>query len=180
MSQTDSKLILSPSLKAFFFDSLSTINAQSVCPMPDSLIYYSSELLERLSLSEDYFEVQEGKVKEKILGLKLLESRDLSHAEQVRVLRDVADTALLVSGYFSDSIKKKIVDPSYYIHLGKNSYERLNNLSPQYLDIPSFYHMLATGFDGLSLLLKKFSIETFQSQSKNSSEQFFQLGRKVS
>lgn len=164
MPQTDSKILMSPSLKAFFFDSLSTINSEAPCPIPQSLIYYSSDLLERISLSQDYFEIQEGRVREKILGLKLLESSNLSHLEQVRVLRDVADTSLIVSGYFSDSIKKKVVDPSYYIHLGKNAYERLNNLSPQYLDIPCFYHMLATSFDGLSLLLKKFSIQSFKNR----------------
>lgn len=177
MSQ-DSKIIVSPSLKAFFFESLSQINADSLCPMPQSLIYYSSELLERACLSEDYFDVQEGKIKEKILGLKLLEASTMSHSEQVRVLRDVADTSLIVSGYFSDSIKKKMVDPSYYFHIGKNSYERLNNLSPQYLDIPSFYHMLSTSFDHLSLLLKKFSIASFKTQEMSSFENY--LVRKVS
>jgi len=124
--------------------------------------------------------VQEGKVKEKILGLKLLESSELPVTEQVKVLRDVADTSLLVSSYFSDSIKKKFVDESYYVHVGKNAYERLNNLSPQYLDIPCFYHMLATSFDRVGLLLKKFSIETFKSQNKSSFEDVLYLGRKVS
>lgn len=174
------QIILSPSLKAYFFESLSTINNESSCPIPQSLIYYSSDLLERLSLSKNYFEVQEGKVKEKILGLKLLESSELPVSEQVKVLRDVADTSLIVSSYFSDSIKKKFVDESYYVQVGKNAYERLNNLSPQYLDIPSFYHMLATSFDRVGWLLKKLSIETFKSQNKSSFDEISFLSRKVS
>lgn len=164
MPATDSKILTSPSLKAFFFDSLSQINAQSPAPIPESLIYYSADLLQRLSLSEDYFEVQEGKVREKILGLKLLEASSLTHQEQVRVLREVADTSLLVTGYFSDSIKKKVVDPSYYTHLGKNAYARLDKLSPQYLDIPCFYQLLAISFDRVGLLLRKFSLQSLTNQ----------------
>lgn len=175
-----SSIILSPSLKAYFFESLSSINNESPCPMPQSLIYYSSELLERMSLSEDFFEVHEGKVKEKILGLKLLESCELSASEQVKVLRDVADTSLLVSSYFSDSLKKKVVDVNYYSNIGKNAYERLNNISPHYLDIPSFYHMLATSFDRVGFLLKKLSIQSFQSQEKFSFETIEWLTKKVS
>ena len=167
MPQTDSKLILQTNLRTYFFESLSNINAESICPMPESLIYYSSDLLERFCLSEDYFEIQEGKVREKILGMKLLESTQLSTMEQVRVLRDVADTSLLVSSYFSDSLRKKVVDANYYAHLGKNAYERLNHISPHYLDIPSFYHMLATSFDRVGLLLKKLSIQSFNSQEQS-------------
>lgn len=175
-----STIILTSSLKGYFFESLSALNNESVCPMPQSLIYYSSDLLERMSLSEDFFEIHEGKVKEKILGLKLLESSELPAHEQVRVLRDVADTSLLVSSYFCDSLKKKVVDENYYIQIGKNAYERLNNVSPHYLDIPSFYHMLATSFDRVGLLLKKFSIQSFKTQEKAIFESVDWLNKKVS
>lgn len=180
MSQTDSKIILETNLRTYFFESLSHLNAESPCPMPQSLIFYSSDLLERFCLSEDYFEVQEGKVREKILGLKLLESTNLSATEQVRVLRDVADTSLLVSSYFSDSLRKKVVDVNYYCNIGKNAYERLNNVSPHYLDIPSFYHMLATSFDRVGLLLKKLSIQSFSTKEKEIFESFDWLNKKVS
>lgn len=180
MPQTDSKLILQTNLRTYFFESLSSINAESICPMPESLIYYSSDLLERFSLSEDYFEIQEGKVREKILGMKLLESTNLSSVEQVRVLRDVADTSLLVSSYFSDSLRKKVVDASYYSNIGKNAYERLNNVSPHYLDIPSFYHMLATSFDRVGLLLKKLSVQSFNTKEQSLFDSYELFNRKVS
>lgn len=181
MTNTDSKLVLASNLKSYFFENLTTINAESTCPMPESLIYYSADLLNRFCLTEDFFEIQEGRIREKILGLKLLEATQLSPQEQVRVLRDVADTSLIVSGYFSDSLRKKLVDASYYGQIGRNAYEQLNHVSPHYLDIPCFYQMMATSFDRIGLLFKKFSIQNFSNKDQQTFKLFQdEIHRKVS
>lgn len=147
------KIILSTNLKGFFFDGLSELNKKSLCPIPESVIYYSSDVLDKFALSEDFFEVSDGKVREKILGMKLLEATQFTREEQKRVYKEVGDMSLLVCGYFSESVNKKIVDTQYYSQLGRMAYSHLNNVIPSFLDIPSFYGMVATCFESLTTLM---------------------------
>lgn len=147
------KIILSTNLKGFFFEGLSEINKKSLCPVPESIIYYSSDVLDKFALSQDFFETSEGKVREKILGMKLLEATQFNRDEQKKVYKEVGDMSLLVCGYFSESVNKKIVDKDYYAQLGKMAYSHLNNVSPTFLDIPSFYGMVSTCFESMTTLM---------------------------
>lgn len=147
------KIILSTNLQGFFFQDLNELNKKSLCPVPESIIYYSSDVLDKFALSQDFFEVSEGKVREKILGTKLLEATQLSREEQRRVYKEVGDMSLLFCGYFAESVNKKIVDTQYYSQLGKMAYGHLNTCVPTFLDIPSFYAMIATCFENLTTLM---------------------------
>lgn len=147
------KIILSTNLKGFFFDGLSEINKKSLCPVPESIIYYSSDVLDKFALSQDFFETSEGKVREKILGMKLLEATQYNRDEQKKIYKEVGDMSLLVCGYFSESVNKKIVDKDYYAQLGKMAFSHLNNVSPTFLDIPCFYGMVATCFESMTSLM---------------------------
>jgi hypothetical protein len=151
------KIILSANLKGFFFEGLSEINKKSLCPVPESIIYYSSDVLDKFALSQDFFETSEGKVREKILGMKLLKASESNRDEQKKIYKEVGDMSLLVCGYFSESVNKKIVDKEYYAQLGKMAFSHLNNVSPVFLDIPSFYAMVATCFESMTTLMTLFA-----------------------
>lgn len=152
-SEHNKKIILEANLQGYFFEGLNALNKKSLCPVPESIIYYSSDVLDKFALSQDFFEVSEGKVREKILGMKLLEATQLNRDEQKKIYKEVADMSLLVCGYFSESVNKKLVDTSYYAQLGKMAYGHLNNILPTFLDIPSFYAMVATCFESMTTLL---------------------------
>lgn len=152
-SGPDKKIIQKASLQGFFFESLNNLNKKSLCPVPESAIYYSSDVLDKFILSKDFFDISEGRVREKILGLKLLEATQLSREDQRRVYKEVADMSLIVCGYFYESTQNKMVDSQYYGQIGKMAYSQLNNLSPSYLDIPSFYTMFATCFESMTTLM---------------------------
>lgn len=147
------KIILSKSLQTFFFNDLNELNKKSLCPVPEAIIFYSSEVLDKFALSEEFFEISEGKVREKILGMKLLEAAQMTRDEQRKIYKEVADTSLMVCGYFAESVNKKIVDTQYYAQLGKMAYGHLNSCAPSFLDIPSFYAMIATCFENMTTLL---------------------------
>lgn len=149
----ESKIILTASLKGFFFDNLTELNQKSLCPIPESVIYYSSDVLNKFSLSQTFFDTTDGKVREKILGTKLLEATQASREEQKKIYKEVGDMSLMLCGYFSESTNKKIVDAHYYSQLGKMAYSHLNNVSPTFLDIPSFYGMVSTCFESLTTLM---------------------------
>ena len=48
--------------------------------------------------------------------------------ERVRQLKDVGDTSLYVSGFFADSLQRKLVDVDYYIQMGGAAYSELGAL----------------------------------------------------
>jgi len=154
MSEKPSRIITVPDLRSFFFQNLDEINNRSLCPVPQETIFYSSDVMGKFAHSEVYFEITEGRMREKILGMKLLEATALGREEQRRIYQDVGDTALMVCGYFSESVtKKKILDTSYYMQLGAMAYSHLNNVVPRHMDVPSFFNVLASSFVPLTTLI---------------------------
>jgi len=151
--EADKKIILQSNLQGYFFERLNALNKKSLCPVPESVIFYSSDVLDKFALSQDFFEVSEGKIREKILGIKLLEASKLNRDEQKRVYKDVADMSLMVCGFFFESTQKKLVDNQYYSQIGKMAYSHLDSVAPSFLDIPSFYNMFATCFESITTLM---------------------------
>jgi hypothetical protein len=59
------------------------------------------------------------------LGVKLLEALGATPRERRERLREVGDTSLFVSGFWSDSFSRRAVDVDYYIDLGGSAYGEL-------------------------------------------------------
>ncbi len=165
------QIILSTNLRGVFFEDLNDLNNKSLCPIPQSIIYYSSDVLGKFALSENFFDVEEGKVREKILGTKLLEATQLSREEQKKIYKEVADMSLLTCGYFAESVQNKLVDVHYYSQLGKMAYSHLNNVTPRFLDIPNFYGMVTTCFEQLTMLM---TMMAAKNRTGNDKEAIFQ------
>ena len=156
MSQENSErldVVLGTTLQGYFFEELKKINDKSSHPLPQQTILYSSLVMGNMGESKKYFDTTEGKVREKILGVKLMESCQMSVKQRKRVLRDVGDTSLLLCGYFFKSIINKIVDISYYQELGKMAYRRLDVIIPEMYGTVSFYKILADLFDDITAII---------------------------
>ncbi len=59
------------------------------------------------------------------LGPKLASALTAAPDERLRQLRDVGDTSLYLSGFFADSLSRRLVDVDYYISLGGSAYGQL-------------------------------------------------------
>ncbi len=149
----DSKLVLENSLQVFFYDILQEFNKKSQNPLPNEIIYYSSLVMDQFGFSHRYFEAVDGKVREKILGVKLLESAQLPKAKQKAAIQDIGETALLLCGYFPDSFNKKIVDTKYYHDIGALAYKRLNTFTPKAYDVPNFFEKMSRQFSHVTTLM---------------------------
>jgi hypothetical protein len=57
--------------------------------------------------------------------LALVLARAQEPSDRVRALKEVGDTSLYVSGFFSESLKRRIVQPDYYLQLGESAYREL-------------------------------------------------------
>ncbi len=162
--KNNSDLLLESSLQAFFYDSLNEVNKKSLHPLPNEVIYYSSIVMARFAESKHYFQEEQGRVREKILGKKFLESSNLPKNKQIEELKDIGDTALFLCGYFSDSLNRKLLNMSYYQKIGQLSYRKLNVLLPIILDFTNFYNFIAQSFIALitviGIVAKKFFSQT--------------------
>jgi hypothetical protein len=59
------------------------------------------------------------------LALKMATAMFSSPDERARYLKDVGDTSLYVSGFFAESLHRKLVDVDYYIQMGGAAYGEL-------------------------------------------------------
>ena len=59
------------------------------------------------------------------LALKMLEAAEASPRQRRTQLREVGDTSLFVSGFWTESLDNKLVDVDYYIDLGGTAYGEL-------------------------------------------------------
>lgn len=149
----DKNIVTAQSLQKFFFESLSKLNGKMANPLPDEAIFYSSDVLDRYCLSQDYFENIDGKIQEKVLGIKMLEASHKTRAEQEKIYRDVAETTLILCGCFSPSVEKKMVGWDYYSSLGKMAFNQMNFYRPSFMDMPSFFEFMSKSFESVTGLL---------------------------
>lgn len=166
-SSETSNLILESSLQSFFFDKLQEVNKKTSRPVSNESIYYLSLVLDEFGISNKLYDEDDGKLKEKFLGLKLLECSHQPETQKKRSLREIGDTALFVCGYFYESLNSKIIDVGYYENLGQIAYKNLDNFIPQAYEVPSFFENLSDRFSCLTNLVSIISKDVF---SKNTNE----------
>jgi hypothetical protein len=73
------------------------------------------------------------------LGVKLLRALDSGGTMARLNLKQVGDTSLFISGFFSDSLRRSLVDVDYYVSLGGYAYKSLvdgdDTLSPIFAEL---------------------------------------------
>jgi|SRR6266545_4711735 len=64
------------------------------------------------------------------LSLRLVGTSGADAGERVRALKEVGDTSLYITGFFADSLQRKLVGVDYYMDLGKAAYHELAQRLP--------------------------------------------------
>jgi hypothetical protein len=60
------------------------------------------------------------------LGPKLVAALESSGLRQRSTLKQIGDASLFISGFFSDSLRRKLVDVDYYVSIGGHAYNALS------------------------------------------------------
>src|SRR5215470_2075204 len=60
------------------------------------------------------------------LGVQLAHALESGGVQQRVNLRRIGDASLFISGYFSDSLRRKLVDVDYYVSIGGHAYTALS------------------------------------------------------
>lgn len=146
-------VLTSRSVEDFFDGALrSALDNQRVEVTPDS-VHYVVGLLTAFSRSDRFYEHTEDGYGLKPLAMLYGDAVfSKSIAERKHALRRLGDVALFISGLFSHSLNRKLVDVDYYIAMGGGAYAQLSSsLSGTGNDAP-----LAQVFDELSAKFPEF------------------------
>ncbi len=144
MSQdSDSKLELLASPSEYFSTAIEKAFESRKIKAQPLAKNYLIRLLEHYMLADNLFETSEetGKRKNGTLAEMYLKAGQAVPAVRVDLLKRLGETSLYISGFFGDSLAKKIVDIDYYAQMGGVAYATLadeevtNIYSPVYKDI---------------------------------------------
>jgi hypothetical protein len=91
------------------------------------------------------------------LALLYVRALEASRHERARLLREMGDTALFVSGFFADSMNRRIADLGYYRTLGGQAYGRLSHEEPPFPFDRTVFSELAGRFGQFADLLSEVS-----------------------
>jgi hypothetical protein len=85
------------------------------------------------------------------LGMRLTQALEAGGTRQRANLREIGDASLFISGFFSDSLRRRLVDVDYYVHIGGVAY---NALSREETDAfaPAFAELAAKFVDFVEVL----------------------------
>lgn len=116
------------------------------------------------------------------LALRLQSAATALPAERARQLREVGDRSLYVSGFFSDSLQRRLVDVDYYIQIGGSAYGQLARMGsslsgpfePVYHELsgrfPDFVEVLSEVSKGSALTSDRGVVELYERWLKTGSE----------
>jgi len=121
----ESTVITHKSLREFFFgrvhEAAETIDFRA----KDDTIYYIVNMLTSFGRTDRLFNWR-SRI-DKPLALMLADVHTSSDkTEKNRILKELGDIALFISGFFSDSLNKKIIDVDYYVAMGGSAYSSLS------------------------------------------------------
>lgn len=151
---SNNRILTDTKLNQYFFKRLSELNTQITNPLNQEILFYSSEVLNKFALSRNLFEKsQDGRLRDKFLGLNLIETELMDADAKRRRYQDIAETSLFLCGYFSNSLEQKLFNPYHYHKVGVSAFERLDAIVPQFLGVPAFYKTMANKFHQVSDLL---------------------------
>lgn len=67
-----------------------------------------------------------GDLEEEPLGMRLARALDGGGIQQRATLKQIGDCSLFISGFFADSLNRKLVDVDYYVSIGGHAYNALS------------------------------------------------------
>jgi hypothetical protein len=124
----DEQLITETSLQEYFQTSISDALENQNVKAEAETIHYVVGLLTSFSRAEKLFECTPDGMTIKPLALLYAEAVEGKTVEErSRTLRRLGDVALFISGVFSHSLNRCVVDVDYYVSMGGSAYSYLSD-----------------------------------------------------
>ncbi len=114
-----------PNLQIYFHELVhEAIQHQGLQP-DEHVSFYLVNLLSHFTKSENIQRREDGE--ETPLAILFCQAQHESPEVKTRLLKYLGDFSLLISGFFQDSLSRKIVDIDYYISMGGAAYSQLSS-----------------------------------------------------
>lgn len=124
----DEQLITETSLQEYFQTSVSDALENQKVEAGADTVHYVVNLLTSYSRSEKLFErTQDGVMIRPLASLYADAVEGATTDERHRALRRLGDVALFISGVFSQSLNRCVVDVDYYVSMGGSAYSHLSD-----------------------------------------------------
>jgi hypothetical protein len=120
----DKKISFVMSPKDFFSDIVQeAISARKMSTFPLAQNYLVS-ILESYIHTKNLFDTQaeNGKLSRDTLAETFLKAQTANTTVKIELLKKLGDVSLYVSGFFADSLSRKVVDVDYYVDMGETAY----------------------------------------------------------
>ena len=150
------KLVLEETPMEFFREQLERAMEHQKVSTSAFTEYYLVNLLTRC-VQGDALPPPEPGYDETPLALLYIRALEASRHDRARLLRGMADTALFMSGFFAESLNRRIADLSYYRALGGQAYSRLSQEEAPFPFDRSVFSELAFRFTQFADLLSEVS-----------------------
>ena len=127
---TQTQLIVDTNVREFFQGLVTDAVANQHVETTDETVFYVVNLLVAFSDSRALFEQTPDGLQIKPLAFLYGEALEARNAnERNYALKQLGDLALFISGIFTDSLNRKLVDVDYYIAMGGNAYGHLSDVT---------------------------------------------------
>lgn len=154
---SEAAILTDTSVQEYFRELLGEAKERQKVQVAEVTEYYLVNLLAQFTDVEKLFDREpDGTLQQEPLALILARALDASRDEQVRALRKLGDTSLYVSGFFVDSLEKKLVDARYYMSMGHLAYASLARVI-EGGPLAGLYEELALKFGAIVDLLNEVS-----------------------
>ncbi len=145
-------------------DAIKQVNFE---PLPLSR-QYLVDLLQHFMISTNLFPVDDetGKLRQQTLAEMYLRAQNSSPQMKTDLLKKLGDSSLYISGFFSDSLNRKVVDLDYYVDMGGVAYSTLASVASDEA-MAQVYSEYATHFAGFVDVLNFISQDTLVKSDKD-------------
>lgn len=132
--------------------------------------FYVVELLSRFMLTQNLYDKAEDQqtLERDPLAIQFLkaQSRGIDGSEKIKILKKLGDTSLYISGFFGDSLNRKVIDLDYYREMGSIAYRMLSDTIRDE-SFHQLYHELYNKFSGFVDVLTEVSQDVLPHNNQN-------------
>jgi len=154
LDQTPGTTIVGGDLKAYFGDLLKFAAENQRLQLSPLLHLYVTDLLAAFTESSHLFFQKEARIP--ILADILQEAIEADMHRRITLMKQLGDVALMVSGYFPESVSRRPVDLDYYHRMGEIAYSEVGSV----MDEKNVFAELSADFVKVSDLINEVSEAT--------------------
>ncbi len=130
--ETRKQIAITSDIVSFFTEEVNSISSRQGMRLSEPTIIYLGEMLAQFNNADRYFskskDPNEKRKEHPTISLLWLEGLSSEFREKLQTMKKVGDLALFTSGFFSDNLRRRLIDMDFYMAIGERAYETAGQL----------------------------------------------------